>query len=126
MLAAPAVASVVGVAGGAAAGIAAGVIAGAASLAAFGAVAKPVLSDALKASQAVAAAQANYNLAIASGTKQAAAYKTEQQALRKAYADKPQQARSKQPGLGQGVGRRKEIADADYCWRYAAVAQISN
>jgi hypothetical protein len=100
LLAAGPLSSVAGVAAGATLGIAGAAVAGAGALAAFGAVAKPVLADALKASQAVNTAQNNYNVAIAAGTKQAVAYKAEQIAIGKAYAElSPQQiALSKQLG----------------------------
>jgi cell wall-associated NlpC family hydrolase len=68
-------------------GLAGAFTAGAGALAAFGAIAKPVLTDALTASQAVNTAQNNYNAAIAGGTKQAVAYKAEQIAINKAYAE---------------------------------------
>jgi hypothetical protein len=92
--------SIAGVAAGAAVGIAGAAAAGAAALAAFGAVAKPVLSQALTAEQAVQSAQDTYNVAIANGTKKAVAYKAEQIAIGKAYAEmSPQQiALSKQLG----------------------------
>src|SRR6266568_5671974 len=83
---APAIATLGGVGAGAAAGLGGAFIAGAGALAAFGAVAKPVLSDAKKASEAVAKAQDNYTIAIASGTKKSVAYKAEQVAIGKAYA----------------------------------------
>ena len=96
----PALATLSGVAAGAAAGLGGAFVAGGAALAAFGAVAKPVLSDAQKAAQAVSTAQDNYNIAIAHGTKQAVAYKAEQVAIAKAYAElSPAQIRlSKQIG----------------------------
>lgn len=96
----PAAGTLGGVGLGAAAGLGGAFVAGGGALAAFGAVAKPVLSDALTAEQAVEKAQQQYNIAIASGTKQATAYKAEQQAISKAYAGmSPQQiALSKQLG----------------------------
>ncbi len=97
---APAATTLGGVAAGAAVGLGGAAVAGAGALAAFGAVAKPVLGDAQKAAQAVEKAQNNYNIAIAHGTKQATAYKAEQVAIAKAYAElSPQQvALSKQLG----------------------------
>jgi hypothetical protein len=83
---APAMATLGGVAAGAAAGLGGAFVAAAGGLAAFGAVAKPVLTDAKKASDAVEKAQSNYNAAIASGVPQAKAYKAEQIAIAKAYA----------------------------------------
>jgi NlpC/P60 family protein len=86
LLLAPAAASLGGVAAGAAAGLGGAFAAGGAALAAFGAVAKPVLADAMKASQAVEKAQKAYNVAIASGVTPAKAFKAEQLATAKAYA----------------------------------------
>ena len=62
-----AIGTVAGVGAGAAIGLAGAFTAGAAALAAFGAVAKPVLSSALTAEQAVNTAQNNYNATIAAG-----------------------------------------------------------
>ena len=84
---APAIATLGGVAAGAAAGLGGAFIAGGAALAAFGAVAKPVLTDAKTAATAVEKAQNNYTAAIAGGTKQSVAYKAEQIAIAKAYAN---------------------------------------
>jgi len=83
----PAIATLGGVGAGAAAGLGGAFIAGGAALAAFGAVAKPVLTDAKTAATAVEKAQNNYNIAIAGGTKQSVAYKAEQIAIAKAYAN---------------------------------------
>jgi len=83
---APAIATLAGVVTGAAIGLGGAFVAGGASLAAFGAVAKPVLTDAKTAATAVETAQNNYNAAIAGGTKKAVAYKAEQIAIAKAYA----------------------------------------
>lgn len=97
---APVASSLLGAGAGVAAGFTGAAVAGTAALAAFGAVAKPVLSQALAAEQAVSKAQSNYNIAIEHGTKQASAYKTEQVAIAKAYAGmSPQQiALSRQLG----------------------------
>src|SRR6266568_2550509 len=84
---APAAGVLAGVAGGAGIGLAGAFVAGGAALAAFGAVAKPVLSDAKKAAGAVEKAQNNYAIAIANGTRQSVAYKAEQIAIAKAYAN---------------------------------------
>jgi len=96
----PAAATAVGLLGGAAIGLGGAFVAGGGALAAFGAVAKPVLASALTAEQAVQKAQDNYTVAIANGTKQSVAYKAEQVAIGKAYAElSPQQiALSKQLG----------------------------
>ena len=96
----PALATIGGVGVGAGIGLAGAFTAGAGALAAFGAVAKPVLGDAMKAAQAVSKAQDAYNTAIASGTPKAKAYAAEQKAITAAYADmSPQQvALSKQLG----------------------------
>jgi hypothetical protein len=82
----PALGTLTGVVAAAGAGLAGAFVAGGGAIAAFGAVAKPVLSDAMKASQAVGKAQDNYSIAIANGTKQSVAYKAEQIAIAKAYA----------------------------------------
>jgi len=84
---APAAGVLAGVAGGAAAGLAGAFVAGGLALAAFGAVAKPVLTDAKTAATAVEKAQNTYNIAIAHGAKQSVAYKAEQIAIAKAYAN---------------------------------------
>jgi hypothetical protein len=105
---APAIATLGGVAAGAGVALAGAFAAGGAALAAFGAVAKPVLTDAQKAAQAVEKAQNNYNIAIANGTKPAAAYKAEQIAIAKAYADlSPAQIR-----LSQQLGAMSKAWDA--------------
>src|SRR6266516_1010069 len=83
---APAIATLGGVGAGAAAGLGGAFIAGGLAVSAFGAVAKPILTDAKKAAGAVEKAQNAYNTAIAHGTKQAVAYKAEQVAIAKAYA----------------------------------------
>lgn len=87
LLGLPAIATLGGVGAGAAIGLGGAAIAGGGALAGFAAVAKPVLAGALKAEQAVNAAQNNYNAAIAAGTKQSVAYRAEQKAIAKAYAD---------------------------------------
>jgi len=84
---APAIATLGGVVTGVAAGLSGAFVAGGAALAAFGAVAKPVLTDAKTAATAVETAQNNYAAAIAGGTKKAVAYKAEQIAIAKAYAN---------------------------------------
>src|SRR6266581_6769271 len=83
---APAIATLGGVGAGAAAGLGGAFIAGGLALAAFGAVAKPVLTDAKKAAGAVEKAQNAYNTAIANGVPPAKAFKAEQLAIAKAYA----------------------------------------
>jgi len=67
---APAIATLGGVAAGAAAGLGGAFIAGAGALAAFGAVAKPVLTDAKKAAGAVGKAQDAHAVAVAKVTSQ--------------------------------------------------------
>jgi hypothetical protein len=79
--------SLAGAGAGAAAGLGGAAIAGGGALAAFGAVAKPVFAAAQKAAQAAEKAQNNYNIAIANGVKPAVAYKAEQIAIGKAYAE---------------------------------------
>ena len=83
----PAIATLAGVATGAVIGLGGAFIAGGAALAGFGAVAKPVLSAALTAQQKVNTAQNTYQAALAAGVKPAAAWKAEQLAIGKAYAD---------------------------------------
>src|SRR6266568_2384915 len=83
---APAAGVLAGVAGGAGIGLAGAFAAGGLALAAFGAVAKPILTDAKKAAGAVEKAQNAYNVAIANGVPQARAFKAEQLAIAKAYA----------------------------------------
>jgi hypothetical protein len=97
---APVATSLAGAGAGAAAGLGGAAVAGGGALAAFGAVAKPVLAQALQAEQAMQKAQDAYSIAIANGTKKATAYKAEQVAIGKAYAEmSPQQiALSKQLG----------------------------
>jgi hypothetical protein len=70
---APAAGTLTGVAAGASVGLAGAAVAGGAALAAFGAVAKPVLADALKAEQAVNTAQQAYQATIAAGVPKAQA-----------------------------------------------------
>src|SRR6266702_4149746 len=83
---APAIATLGVVGAGAAAGLGGAFIAGGLALSAFGAVAKPILTDAKKAAGAVEKAQNAYNVAIANGVPQARAFKAEQLAIAKAYA----------------------------------------
>jgi SLT domain-containing protein len=83
----PALATLTGVVAGAGIGLAGAFVAGGGALAAFGAVAKPVLTDAQKAAQAVQKAQDNYSIAIANGTRQSVAYRAEQVAIARAYAN---------------------------------------
>jgi hypothetical protein len=83
---APAIATLGGVGAGAAAGLGGAFIAGGLAVSAFGAVAKPILTDAKKAADAVGKAQDTYNTAIANGIPKAKAYKAEQLAIAKAYA----------------------------------------
>ena len=78
----PAMAGLVVAAGGLAAGFAAAGL----GLGAFGLVAKSTFTAASTAAQQVQTAQTAYNAAIANGTKQSVAYKTEQIAIAKAYA----------------------------------------
>lgn len=96
----PAVAALGGVGLGAAAGLGGVFAAGGLAAASFGAVAKPILTQALTASKAVEKAQQAYNLALASGVSKAKAYAAEQKAIATAYAQmSPQQiALSKQLG----------------------------
>lgn len=98
---APAAGILSGVAAGVTAGVGGALAAGMLSLIGFGAVAKPILAQAETATKAVETAQQNYNVAIATGTKHAVAYKAEQIAINKAYADmSPAQiALSKQLGV---------------------------
>jgi hypothetical protein len=113
VLALPAIATMAGVAAGAVATLSAGFVAGAGALAGFGAVAKPVLTDAKTAATAVETAQSNYNAAIAAGTPHAAAYKTEQIAIARAYADmSPAQ-----------VTLSKQIGDMASAWDKVKAAQ---
>jgi hypothetical protein len=100
LLGLPAITSLGGVAAGAGIGLAGAAVAGAAALAAFGAVARPVLAAALTAEQKVNTAQNTYTASIAAGLNPAKAYRAEQLAIGKAYADlSPQQiALSKQLG----------------------------
>jgi hypothetical protein len=86
LLLAPAMTTLAGAAAAAGAGLGGAFIAGGAALAAFGAVAKPILSDAKKAADAVGKAQDTYNTAISNGVPVAKAYKAEQLAIAKAYA----------------------------------------
>jgi hypothetical protein len=83
---APAIATLGGVGAGAAAGLSGAFIAGGLALSAFGAIAKPVLSDAKKAAGAVEKAQNAYNTAISNGVAPSKAFKAEQLAISKAYA----------------------------------------
>jgi Transglycosylase SLT domain len=76
----PALGTLTGVVAGAGAGLAGAFVAGGAALAAFGAVAKPVLSDALKASQAVNTAQNTYQATVKAGVPVAQAQATLQAA----------------------------------------------
>jgi len=85
LLAAPLATSLAGVGAGAAIGLGGAFATSAVALGAFGAVAKSVLSQAATAAKGVQKAQDAYNLAIAEGTDKAKAYKTEQQAIAKAY-----------------------------------------
>jgi hypothetical protein len=83
----PALGTLTGVVAGAGIGLAGAFVAGGGAIAAFGAIAKPVLTDAKTAATAVEKAQNNYAIAIANGTKQSVAYKAEQIAIAKAYAN---------------------------------------
>ena len=100
LLGLPAIATLTGVTAGAAIGLGGAFVAAGGAVAAFGAVAKPVLSAALKAEQAVNTAQNTYQAALATGLNPAKAYRAEQLAISKAYADlSPQQiALSRQLG----------------------------
>src|SRR6185312_11154014 len=71
---APAIATLGGVGAGAAAGLGGAFIAGGLAVSAFGAIAKPVLTDAKKAADAVEKAQTAYNTAFANGVPQAKAF----------------------------------------------------
>lgn len=108
---APAATSLAGVAGGAAIGLSGAGIAGGGALAAFGVVAKGVLSDAEAATKKVQAAQDKYNASIASGVSQAKAYKTEQQAIAQAYAGMSQQQVTLSQQLGGIATAWKNIKD---------------
>ena len=87
LLGLPGIATLAGVAAGAVAALGAAFVAGAGAVAVFGAVAQPVLASALKAEQQVNTAQNTYTAALAAGVKPAAAYRAEQLAIGKAYAD---------------------------------------
>jgi Transglycosylase SLT domain len=104
----PALGTLGGVVAGVGAGLAGAFVAGGGAIAAFGAVAKPVLTDAMKASQAVQKAQDNYSIAIANGTKQSVAYKAEQTAIAKAYAN----LSPAQIALSQQIGAMAKSWDA--------------
>jgi hypothetical protein len=86
LLLAPAMTTLAGAAAGAGAALGGAFIAGGLALGAFGAVAKPILTDAKKANEAVQKAQVKYNIAISQGVPQAKAFKAEQKDLAKAYA----------------------------------------
>ena len=85
LLALPAAMTVLGTATGAAVALGSSLATGGIAFATYGAVAKGVITQAATASTAVAAAQAKYNAAIATGTKYATAYKSEQAAILLAY-----------------------------------------
>lgn len=108
----PTVGTLLGVVAGSAIGLSGAVIAGGGALAAFGAVAKPVLSDALTASQAVRKAQDTYNTSIATGTNKATAYKTEQKAIATAYAGMSQSQIALSKQLGNMAGAWQKIQQA--------------
>src|SRR6266702_3121788 len=112
LLLAPAMTTLAGAAVAAGAGLGGAFIAGGLALSAFGAVAKPVLSDAKKAAGAVEKAQSAYNVAIANGVPQAKAYKAEQLAIAKAYAgmSPAQIALSKQLGDMSGAWDKVKAA----------------
>jgi phage-related protein len=84
---APALGTLTGVAAGAGVALGGAFVAGGLALAAFGSVAKPILTDAKTAATAVGKAQDAYNIAIANGVPPAKAYKAEQLAIAKAYGD---------------------------------------
>jgi hypothetical protein len=67
-------------------GLSSGIVSAGMGLASFGLVAKSNLTTAATAAGAVQTAQTNYNRALAAGTKQAVAYKTEQAAIKTAYS----------------------------------------
>jgi hypothetical protein len=78
-----------------------------AGLGAFGVVSKAVLTPAATAATAVYKAQTAYTTALASGTKQAAAYATEQKAIATAYA-----------GMSaQQIALSKQVGDLEAGWR---------
>ena len=83
----PVLTSLTGAAVAVGAGLAGAFVTGGIAAAAFGEVAKSVLTQASGAASKVQAAQDAYTAAVAHGTKQAAAYKTEQIAIAKAYAE---------------------------------------
>ena len=110
---APAMATLGGVVAGVGVGLAGAFTAGAGALAAFGAVAKPVLTDAKTAATAVEKAQSNYAIAIANGTKQSVAYKAEQIAIARAYA-----------GLSPAqIALSKQLGDMAKAWDAVKTAQ---
>lgn len=111
LLALPALASIGGVGAAAAIGAGGAFATAGAGLAAYGIVAKSVLSESAKAAQAVTKAQGAYNAALAAGVKPAKAYRAEQLAIAKAYAGmSPQQiALSKELGaVSAAWGKFKE------------------
>ena len=86
LLLAPAMTTLAGVAAGAGVALGGAFTAAAGALAGFGAIAKPILTDAAKASEAVGKAQDAYNTAISQGVPKAKAFKAEQLAIATAYA----------------------------------------
>jgi hypothetical protein len=83
------------------------------ALAAFGAIAKPVLSDALKAEQAVQKAQDAYNQAIANGVSPSKAYAAQQQAIAKAYTDMSPAQRALSQQLGKMAENWEKVKKAE-------------
>lgn len=82
----PAAVTVLGTATGAAVALGSALATGGIAFATYGLVARSVIAQSVKAASAVQSAQVRYNASVASGTKQATAYKAEQMAIRLAYA----------------------------------------
>jgi hypothetical protein len=112
LLLAPAITTIGGVAAGAGVGLAGAFVAGGAALAAFGAVAKPVLTDAAKASQAVTAAQQAHALAVEKVTGQyQIAMSTATTQAQKNAASAAEQKGLQQAALNQQLAVNKATAD---------------
>jgi cell wall-associated NlpC family hydrolase len=86
LVALPAAMTILGTATGAAVALGSTLATGGIAFAAYGAVAKGVITKAATASTAVEAAQQKYNAALKTGTGTAAAYLAEQKAINLAYA----------------------------------------
>lgn len=85
LAAVPGAVTILGTATGAAVALGSALATGGVALGTYGIVAKSVIGDAAKASAAVTAAQARYNIAIGTGTKASTAYAAEQKAILLAY-----------------------------------------